>query len=119
MGTNAGTVFVGGGDVVGADGDKAAIADLELAMELHESFALAPVLGAEAAPAQHENHGVRALEFRQFAALGGQPLYIPVLGYLGSFAHNFIVVFLNRKRPAKVPIALHPLIGKKERRRGD
>src|SRR5258708_18742974 len=66
LGADAAAIFVGFGDVVGADGDEAAIRDLEFAMELHKAFGLAAVLGAEATAAEDKNHGMRALQFSDF-----------------------------------------------------
>ena len=42
---NAGAVLVGFCDVVGVDGDEAAVADFDLAVEFDEKFGLAAVLG--------------------------------------------------------------------------
>ena len=47
MGAYAGAEFIRLGDVVGADGDQAAVGDFEFAMELDEEFGLAAVFGAE------------------------------------------------------------------------
>jgi hypothetical protein len=57
--------------VVGAIGDQAAIGNLEFAMELNEAFGLAAILGAESSAAKDENHGMRSLEFGEFAVLRG------------------------------------------------
>lgn len=51
VGADARRIFIGFGDVVGADGDEAAEGDLELTMEFDEEFGLAAVLGAETAAA--------------------------------------------------------------------
>jgi hypothetical protein len=71
VGVDAGAIFVGFGDVVGADGDDAAVGDFEFAMELDEEFGLAAVFGAEASAAQDEDHGMWALEVGKFAVFGG------------------------------------------------
>jgi len=71
VGVDASAVFICFGDVVGADGDEAAIGDFEFAMELHEEFGLAAIFGAEASAAEDQNHGMRALEVGEFAVLGG------------------------------------------------
>jgi len=52
------SVFVGLGDVVGADRDQPAIADLHLTMELQQAFGLTAVLRAKAAAAKDEHHRV-------------------------------------------------------------
>jgi hypothetical protein len=69
--TDASAIFIRLSDVVGADGDEAAIGNLDLAMELNEQFRLAAVLGAETSAAEHENHGMLRLQFGELAALAG------------------------------------------------
>ena len=59
---DAAPIFIGLSDVVGADRDEAAIADLHLAMESKKPFGLPPVLGAESAAAEDEHHRMRALQ---------------------------------------------------------
>jgi hypothetical protein len=71
MSADAGAVFIGFGDVVGADGDEAGVGDFDFAMKLNEEFGLAAVLGAETAAAEDEDHGVLSLEVRELAALRG------------------------------------------------
>jgi hypothetical protein len=71
VGANAGAVFIGLGDVVGADGDEAAIADLEFAMEFHKQFRLAAILRAETAAAEDENHGMWSLQLGELAMFAG------------------------------------------------
>src|SRR5262249_37071871 len=68
---DSGTVFVGLGDVVGANRDEPAVGNFELAMEFHEQFRLAAVLGAEASAAEDENHGMRSLQLGELAAPRG------------------------------------------------
>jgi hypothetical protein len=58
---DSGSVFVGLGDVVGADGDETAVAYLHLAMELDEELRLTAIFGAKASTAQDEHHGVLSL----------------------------------------------------------
>jgi hypothetical protein len=58
VGADSGSIFVGFGDVVGADGDQTAVAYLHLAVELEEELVLAAVFGAEASTAKDEHHGV-------------------------------------------------------------
>jgi hypothetical protein len=50
------------GDIVSADRDKPAIADLELAMEFGEALMLSAVLGTVASTAEDENHRVLSLQ---------------------------------------------------------
>jgi hypothetical protein len=71
VGADASAVFICFGDVVGADGDEAAIGDFEFAMERNEEFGLAAVFGTEASAAEDENHGMRALDFGEFAVFRG------------------------------------------------
>src|SRR5258708_17077553 len=68
---DAAAIFVRFGDVVGADGYEAAVGNLELTMQLNEAFGLTTVLGAEASAAEDKNHGMRALQFREFAMFRG------------------------------------------------
>src|SRR5580704_7194159 len=63
MRPDAGAIFVRLSDVVRADTNKSAIADLELAMQLDESFGLPTVLGAVASAAEDQNHRVLSLQF--------------------------------------------------------
>jgi hypothetical protein len=66
---DTGTIFVRLSDVVGTDRDKPAITNLHLTMEFKKPFSLSPVLGAEAAAAQDEDHGMLALQLGEFPAL--------------------------------------------------
>jgi hypothetical protein len=63
------TIFVRLGDVVGTDGDKPAIANLNLAVEFEEPFSLSAVLRAETAAAEDEDHGMLALQLGKLLAL--------------------------------------------------
>jgi hypothetical protein len=74
MSADTGAIFVRLSDVVGADRDKAAIANLHLTMELKKPFSLSAVLGAEAAAAEDEHHRMRALQ------LGKLPAFRRVVG---------------------------------------
>src|SRR4051812_17649159 len=58
---DAAAVFVGLGDVVGADRDQPAIADLHLTMELQQTFGLTAVLRAKGAAAKDEHHRILSL----------------------------------------------------------
>jgi len=71
VGADASAIFIGLADIVGANGDKPAISNLELTMELNEQFRLPPVLGAETSPAEDENHRVLSLQFGELPALRG------------------------------------------------
>ena len=51
-------IFIGLGDIVGTDRDKAAIANLHLTMEVNQPFGLPAVLGAVPSPAEDQNHGM-------------------------------------------------------------
>src|ERR1700688_1980134 len=55
------TIFVRLGDIVGADRDQPAIANLHLAMELQQTFCLTAIFWAEAAAAKDEHHGILSL----------------------------------------------------------
>ena len=65
MGADAAAIFIRFSDVVGADRDKAAIANLHLTMKFEKSFGLSAVLGAEPAAAEDEDHRMLALQFRE------------------------------------------------------
>src|SRR5882672_8934722 len=56
VGADASAVFTGLSNIVGADCDKAAIANLHLTMELYKLFSLPAVFGAEASAAEDKNH---------------------------------------------------------------
>jgi hypothetical protein len=71
VGADAGAIFIRLGDVVRADGDKAAIGNLEFVMELNKQFGLAAVLGAETSAAEDENHGMWPLQFGELPAFCG------------------------------------------------
>jgi hypothetical protein len=59
-------IFIGLGDIVGTDRDKAAIANLHLTMEVNQPFGLPAVLGAIPSPAEDQDHGMRTLQFGEF-----------------------------------------------------
>jgi hypothetical protein len=61
-------IFVRLSDVVGADRDKAAIANLHLTMEFKKPFSLSAVLGAESAAAEDEYHRMLALQLGELSA---------------------------------------------------
>ena len=69
-------IFIGLGDIVGADRDKPAIAHLHLPMEFDKPFGLPAVLRAETSAAEDENHGIWSLQ------LGELPTFRGVVGKL-------------------------------------
>jgi hypothetical protein len=71
MSADAAAIFVRLGDVVGADRDEAAIADLHFSVEFKKSLGLSAVLGAVSAAAEDEHHWVLALQSRELPALRG------------------------------------------------
>src|SRR5262249_11794302 len=71
VGADSAAVFIRLSDIVGANGDKSAIGDLELTMESNEPFGLPAVLGAETSSAQHQNHGMLSLQFGELPAFCG------------------------------------------------
>jgi hypothetical protein len=64
-------IFVGLGDIVGADGDQPAIGNLEFAVKLDQQLGLSAVLGAIASAAEHENHRMLPLQFGELPAFRG------------------------------------------------
>src|SRR5713101_6711013 len=58
VGADATPIFIRLGNIVGADCDEAAIANLELTMELNKPFSLPAVFGAETSAAEDQNHRV-------------------------------------------------------------
>src|SRR5579863_2752216 len=83
VGVDATAILVGFGDVVCADGDEAAVGNFEFTMQLNEAFGLATVLGTKGTAAEDEHHGMRALQFREFAAIRGVVGKL-VVGKLGA-----------------------------------
>jgi len=69
VGANSTAILIRLSDIVGADCDQAAIANLELTMELNQPFSLPALFGAEASPAEDENHRVLSLQFGELPAL--------------------------------------------------
>src|ERR1700738_3266820 len=64
-------IFVRLGDIVGADRDHPAIANLHLTMELQQTFCLTAIFWAEAAAAKDEPHGILSLQLGEFSMLRG------------------------------------------------
>ena len=69
MGADSAAIFIRLGDVVGADRDQPAIANLHLTMELQQPFSLPAVFWAEAAAAEDENHGILSLQLGELPML--------------------------------------------------
>ena len=69
MSADTAAIFICLSDVVGADRDKAAIANLHVTMELKKPFSLSAVLGAETAAAEDKDHRMLALQFGELPAL--------------------------------------------------
>src|ERR1700738_1889626 len=76
MSADSSAVFIRLHNVVGADRDKSAIANLHLTMEFKKQFGLPAVLGAETAAAEDEHHGMLALQ------RGELPVFRRVVGKL-------------------------------------
>ena len=70
MRVDAGPVLVRRNQIVRADGDEAAIADLHLAMELNQALRLPAVFRAVSSAAEHHDHRVGSLQIGKLAALG-------------------------------------------------
>jgi hypothetical protein len=71
MSADTAAIFVRLGNVVGADRDKAAIANFHLTMEFKKPFSLSAVLGAETAAAENEDHRVLALQLGELPVFPG------------------------------------------------
>jgi hypothetical protein len=65
MGTDPAAILIRLDDVVCADCNKAAIGNLELAMEFDKPFGLPTVLGAISSPTEDENHRMLSLKIRE------------------------------------------------------
>src|SRR5215213_469188 len=71
VGTDSGAIFIRLSDVVGANRDQPAIADLNLTMKLNKPFMLPAVLGAVPSAAEDENHWMLLLQFGKLPAFRG------------------------------------------------
>jgi hypothetical protein len=71
VGTDTAAIFIRLSDIVGANGDKPAIGNLQFAMEFNKTFRLSAVLGAETSAAEDENHGMLSLQFGELPAFRG------------------------------------------------
>src|ERR1700740_3358101 len=68
MSADTAAIFIRLSDVVSADRDKAAIANLHLTMEFKKAFSLSAVLGTESAAAENEHHRMLALQLGELTA---------------------------------------------------
>ena len=71
MGVDSGAIFIRLRDVVGADRDESAIANLEFTMELNQPLRLPAVLGSVTPAAEYEDHGILSLQFGESPAFRG------------------------------------------------
>src|SRR5213594_268684 len=71
VGADSTPIFIRLSNIVGTDCDQAAIANLDLTMELNKSFSLPPVFRAETSAAEDENHRVLSLQFGELPPLSG------------------------------------------------
>ena len=71
VGTDSAAIFTRLGDIVGANRDKPAIANLELMMELNQPFRLPAVLGSVTPTAEDEDHGVVSLQVGELPVFRG------------------------------------------------
>jgi hypothetical protein len=71
VGTDSAAIFVRLSDIVDANRDKPAIANLKLTMEFNKPFSLPAVLGAEAAAAEDKSHWMLSLQLGELPASRG------------------------------------------------
>jgi hypothetical protein len=71
VGADAAAVLIRLGDIVCADGDEPAIADLHLTVELQQAFGVSPIFRAERAAAEDEHHWIIALQLSKPSMPGG------------------------------------------------
>jgi hypothetical protein len=69
--TDSSAIFTRLSDIVGADRDEPAIANLELTMELDKPFSLPAVLGAVTSAAENEDHWMPPLQLRELPTFRG------------------------------------------------
>src|SRR5262249_38051105 len=69
--TNPAAIFIRLSDIVGADRDKSAIANLELTMKLNKPFGHPAILGAITSAAEDQDHWILPLQFGELPALRG------------------------------------------------
>ena len=108
MGADAAAIFIRPSDIVGANRDKPAIGNLELAMEFNKPFSLPAVLGAETSAAEDENHWMSSLQFGELSAFRGVVGKLIVGEEQGQIAYEILLnvwmrvtgVRLNGQEPA-------------------
>jgi hypothetical protein len=71
VGADSAAIFTRLSDIVGANGDKPAIGNLEFTMEFNKPFGLPAVLGAKTSAAEGENHGMWSLQIGELPAFRG------------------------------------------------
>src|SRR6266446_5266456 len=71
VGADSAAIFTRLSDIVGANGDKPAIGNLEFTMEFNKPFALPAVPGAKTSAAEGENHGMWSLQIGELPAFRG------------------------------------------------
>ena len=71
VGADSAAIFIRQSDIVGADRDQPAIANLKLTMEFNQPFRLPAILGTETSAAEDENHGMLSLQFGQLPVFRG------------------------------------------------
>jgi hypothetical protein len=71
VGAETAAILIRLSNIVSADRNKPAIADLELAVQLDEPFGLPAVLWSVASAAEDQNHGMLSLQFRELPVLCG------------------------------------------------
>src|SRR5215469_7828098 len=69
VGTDSVAIFIRLGNVIGANRDQPAIANLEFTMKLNKPFMLPAVLWTVTAAAEDENHGMLSLQFGEPSTL--------------------------------------------------
>jgi hypothetical protein len=67
MGPDPAAIFIRLDDVISADCNKAAIGNLELAMEFNKPFGLPTVLGTVSSATEDENQRMLSLEVRELS----------------------------------------------------
>src|SRR5437870_13492815 len=67
VGTYACPELIGLEQIVSRDGHKTAVADLHLAMELHEPFVLSPFFRTETSSGEHQHQRIASLQLRERA----------------------------------------------------
>ena len=68
---DSGTIFVRLRDVIGANRDQSAIANLEFPMELNQPLRLPAVLGSVSPATEDQDHGILSLQFGELPTFRG------------------------------------------------